>query len=83
MVSLRFDVRGYILDRRRFRNRLYFDIGVIMKQLSELIEAGQATLAHNARPDGWRIADFGTLLVYVAPEAGEVIGEVYPDDESC
>ena len=50
-------------------------------QLSEAIDDGLATLAHNPRPEGWREADFGDVLAYVAPECPEILGEVFEDAE--
>ena len=48
-------------------------------QLSDAIDMGLATLGCNERPEGWRDADFGDLLAYVAPECPDILGEVPPD----
>lgn len=45
-------------------------------QLSDAIDQGLATLACNARPEGWREADFGDLLAYVSPDCPEILGEI-------
>ena len=50
-------------------------------QLSDAIDLGLATLACNERPEGWREADVGDLLAYVAPECPEILGEIEPNFE--
>ena len=48
-------------------------------QLSEAIDAGMATLAHNRRPEGWRLAEFNELAAYVSPDCPELVGEIFPE----
>ena len=48
-------------------------------QLSDAIDSGLATLGCNERPEGWREADFGDLLAYVAPDCPEITGEIVAD----
>ena len=50
-------------------------------QLSEAIDAGMATLAHNSQPDGWRLAVFQSVIAYVSPDCPEILGEVLEGDE--
>ena len=50
-------------------------------QLSDAIDQGLATLGWNARPAGWREANFEGLLAYVAPECPEILGEVFEEVE--
>ena len=47
-------------------------------QLSDAIDLGVATLACNNRPEGWRVAEFDTLIAYVSPECPEILGEIEP-----
>ena len=49
-------------------------------QLSDAIDMGLATLSCNERPEGWRDADFGDLLAYVAPECPDILGEIWDDE---
>ena len=46
-------------------------------KLGDAIDRDLATLACNARPEGWRDADFGDLLAYVHPDCPEIIGEIW------
>ena len=53
--------------------------GKIMSiQLSDAIDSGLATLACNERPEGWRVAEFDTLIAYVHPDCPEILGELEP-----
>lgn len=51
-------------------------------QLSEAIDAGMATLAHNRRPEGWRLAEFNEVAAYVSPDCPDILGEVFPDSDT-
>ena len=44
-------------------------------QLSDAIDQGLATPGWNERPEGWRVAEFDTLIAYVSPECPEILGE--------
>ena len=50
-------------------------------QLSDAIDRGLATLACNARPEGWRQAEFDTLIAYVHPDCPDILGEIEPGFE--
>ena len=50
-------------------------------QLSDAIDLGVATLACNNRPEGWRLAEFDTLIAYVHPDCPEILGEIEPGFE--
>ena len=51
-------------------------------QLSEAIDLGLATLACNERPEGWRVAEFDTLIAYAHPDCPEILGEIEPAFEN-
>lgn len=51
-------------------------------QLSEAIDAGLATLAHNAQPSGWRMAEFREVSAYLSPDCPGLLGEVFPDSDT-
>ncbi len=51
-------------------------------QLSDAIDSGLATLGCNERPEGWREAEFDTLIAYVAPECPDILGEIEPGFEN-
>lgn len=50
-------------------------------QLSDAIDRDLATLGCNERPEGWREAEFDTLIAYVAPDCPEILGEIEPGFE--
>lgn len=52
-----------------------------MIQLSDAIDLDLATPAWNERPEGWRLAEFDTLFVYVSPDCPEILGELVDDVE--
>ena len=51
-------------------------------QLSEAIDAGLATLAHNIQPAGWRRAEFREVSAYLSPDCPGLLGEVFPDSDT-
>ena len=51
-------------------------------QLSDAIDLGLATLGCNERPEGWRVAEFDTLIAYVHPDCPEILGEIEPGFEN-
>ena len=50
-------------------------------QLSDAIDMDLATLACNERPEGWRQAEFDTLIAYVHPDCPDILGEIEPGFE--
>ena len=50
-------------------------------QLSEAIDQDIATLGWNERPEGWRVAEFDSLIAYVSPDCPEILGEIEPGFE--
>ena len=52
-------------------------------QLSEAIDAGLATLAHNSQPAGWRRAEFREVAAYVSPDCPDLVGEILAEEEEA